>query len=207
MRERELSAACDVLGVRHVRFLGYQDAELDRADPIEAAGRVALHITQLRPHVVVTFDPYGAYGHPDHIAVSQLALSAVIRASSAETSPGTGDAPHTVQKMYYMVHTERRWGMYERAFKALGTTVDGGVRAAVRWPDWAVTTTIDAFDHWRTVWDAVQCHRTQMAQYGPLARLTADDHRALWGTQEYYRAFSVVNGGRSRENDLFLGIR
>nr|NIY11953.1 hypothetical protein [Gemmatimonadota bacterium] len=72
IREQELRAAAAVLGVRHVRFLGYRDSELDQADAVEAAGRIASHIRELRPQVVVTFDPFGAYGHPDHIAISQL---------------------------------------------------------------------------------------------------------------------------------------
>jgi LmbE family N-acetylglucosaminyl deacetylase len=200
IRESEVRAACDILGVRHLRFLDYLDAELDQADPAEASARIAAQIRELRPQVVVTFDPFGAYGHPDHIAISQLTLAAAIRAMSSE-------GPHVVQKLYYMVNTERRWSTYQSAFKALQMTVDGGVRASVAWPEWSVTTTVDAFDHWETVWRAVQCHRTQMAQYAGLSALTPEQHRAIWGTQEFYRALSLVNGGRAREGDLFEGIR
>lgn len=207
IREGEVRAACDILGVRHLRFLDYMDAELDKADPHEASARIATQIRELRPQVVVTFDPFGAYGHPDHIAISQLALAATIRAMSSEPLAGDEQGPHVVQKLYYMVNTERRWRTYQRAFKALQTTVDGSVRASVAWPDWSVTTTVDAFDHWETVWRAVQCHRTQMAQYAGLSALTPEDHRAIWGTQEFYRALSLVNGGRAREVDLFEGIR
>ena len=225
IREGELRAAADVLGVRHVRFLGYLDGELDRADPREAVCRVAGIIRELRPHVVVTFDPYGGYGHPDHIAVSQLATAAVVQAASAagraERAPTSGasatagaataaDAagePHVVQKLYYMAWTERVWSHYQRIFKVLRTTLGEQVRSSVAWPDWSVTTTADAHDHWETVWAAVQCHRTQMAQYGALERLTPEDHRGLWGPQECYRVFSLVNGGRERESDLFEGLR
>jgi LmbE family N-acetylglucosaminyl deacetylase len=244
IREAELRAAADVLGVRHVRFLGYLDGELDRADPREAVCRVAGIIRELRPHVVVTFDPYGGYGHPDHIAVSQLATAAVVRAASAavvqaasaagraERAPGAGASataggattgaataagaattaaaagePHVVQKLYYMAWTERVWSHYQRIFKVLRTTLGEQVRSSVAWPDWSVTTTADAHDHWETVWAAVQCHRTQMAQYGALERLTPEDHRGLWGPQECYRVFSLVNGGRERESDLFEGLR
>jgi len=206
-REAEVRAAADVLGVRHVRFLDYRDAEVDQADPMEATRRIARHMRELRPHVVLTFDPYGAYGHPDHIAISQLALGAVSRAASAEAFPESDDGPHQVQKLYYVAWTARAWEHYHEAFKVLRMTVDGIVRSSVAWPDWSVTTTTDAHDHWETVWNAVQCHRTQMAQYGPLTALTPQDHRALWGPQEYYRAFSLVNGGRGRERDVFEGLR
>jgi LmbE family N-acetylglucosaminyl deacetylase len=207
IREQELRAASAVLGVRHVRFLDYVDGELPEADAAEASGRIAALVRELRPQVVVTFDPFGAYGHPDHVAISQLALAAVMRAATVEPLAGDEQGPHRVLKLYYMANTTWRWGAYQRAFKTLQMTVDGSVRTSVAWPDWSVTTTFDAFDHWEKVWAAVQCHRTQMAQYGALTHLSPEDHRAIWGTQEYYRALSLVNGGRERETDLFQGIR
>jgi hypothetical protein len=60
---------------------------------------------------------------------------------------------------------------------------------------------------WPTVWRAVQCHQTQMSIYKNLETLPGDQHRALWGVQEFYRAFSLVNGGRNGESDLFEGLR
>ena len=52
----------------------------------------------------------------------------------------------------------------------------------------------------------MQCHRTQMSIYANLASLPLEHHRALWGVQEFYRAFSLVNSGRARESDLFEGL-
>jgi hypothetical protein len=46
-----------------------------------------------------------------------------------------------------------------------------------------------------------------MAIYGPLGELSEEHHRGLWGAQEFYRAMSLVNGGRERETDLFAGLR
>ena len=206
IREEELRAAADVLGIRQVRFLDYLDGEVDRADPEEASGRIARCLRELRPHVVITFDPYGAYGHPDHIAVSQLTAAAIVRAGADDRSAGSGE-PHTVQKLYYVAWTERVWSHYQRVFKVLKSTVDDEVRTSVAWPEWSVTTTADAHEHWGTVWEAVRCHRSQMAQYGVLVDLSEEDHRALWGPQELYRVFSLVNGGRARERDLFEGLR
>lgn len=207
IREREVRAAAEILGIRHLRFLDYLDAELDRANPVEAAERVATCIRELRPHVVLTFDPFGGYGHPDHIAISQFAVAGAIRAASQDALPECGDEAHQVQKLYYMTWTDRVWGHYQDVFKVLQMTVNDVVRSSVSWPEWSVTTTADAHDHWETVWAAVQCHHSQMAQYGVLAGLTPEDHRALWGAQEFYRVFSLVNGGREPERDLFEGLR
>jgi LmbE family N-acetylglucosaminyl deacetylase len=100
-----------------------------------------------------------------------------------------------------------KWEVYQAAFKKLVSTVDGVERQAAPWPDWAITTVIDTEAHWSTVWKAVQCHESQMAVYGPLAELSEEHHKGLWGTQEFYRVMSLVNGGRERETDLFEGLR
>ncbi|MFP3947435.1 MAG: PIG-L deacetylase family protein [Longimicrobiales bacterium] len=196
IREKELRAAADVLGVRDVSILGYPDGELDQVDAPDAVSRIAAHLRRLRPHVVVTFDPFGSYGHPDHIAVSQLATAACMAAE-----------PHAVSKLYYMAWDPELAEAYQTAFKRLTSTVDGVVREASPWPEWSITTRVDAGDHWRRVWEAVACHESQMAVYGPLEELNEDVHRVLWGRQSFYRAFSTVNGGRERESDLFEGLR
>ena len=66
---------------------------------------------------------------------------------------------------------------------------------------------IDTSAVWPAVWRAVSCHRSQMSIYGKLADLSEEHQRFLWGTQEFYRVFSAVNGGRARETDLFEGLR
>lgn len=205
VREAELRAAARELGVREVALLDYIDGELDRADPQEAVGRIVAHIRRVRPQVVVTFDPFGAYGHPDHVAICQLTTAAVLAA--ADSTCPTDAAPHDVSKLYYFVLDEGAWATYQSAFKRLTSRVDGQERAAVPWPAWAVSAAIDTRDQWRTVWRAVRCHETQLAVYGRLDELTPDQHEALWGSEMFYRAFSRVNGGRSRETDLFAGVR
>ena len=196
-REAELRAAASELGVREVCLLDYMDGELDRADAAEAAEKIAAHIRRLAPHVVVTFDPFGAYGHPDHIAISQFTAAGIARAADI----------HRVSKFYYFVNGEQKWAAYQAAFKTLTSNVDDVVRTAFAWPDWSITTTVDARDVWQTVWRAVQCHKTQMSIYKNVATLTEDDQKVIWGTGEFYRVFSLVNGGRNRETDLFEGIR
>jgi LmbE family N-acetylglucosaminyl deacetylase len=196
-RDAELRAAARELGVREVSLLDYLDGELDRVDVTEASEKIAGHIRRVRPQVVVTFDPFGAYGHPDHVAISQLTAAALVRAADL----------HRVSKFYYFVNGERKWAAYQAAFKTLTSNVDGHVRAAIAWPDWSITTKVDARDVWQHVWLAVQCHKTQMSIYKNIASLTEDDQKVIWGTGEFYRVFSLVNGGRRTEQDLFEGLR
>src|SRR5205085_1705513 len=112
-----------------------------------------------------------------------------------------------VSKLYHIAWSAPTWQAYQAALKKLTSTVDGVERTVVPTPDWGVTTRIDTTAVWPTVWRAVQCHHSQMAIYRNLGDLGADHHRALWGVQEFYRVFSRVNGGRTRESDLFEGLR
>jgi LmbE family N-acetylglucosaminyl deacetylase len=206
IREAELRSAAAVLGLREVAFLDYLDQHLDRADPVEAVARIAGHIRRIQPDVVVTFGPDGAYGHPDHIAISQFATAAVA-AAGHHAFPGGADggAPHLVSKLYYLAWPASTWRGYEAAFRKLVSTVDGVERQAVPWPDWSITTVIDTQDVWPTVWQAISCHESQVTAYENLRILSPQ--RFLWGTQEFYRVFSTVNGGRARETDLLEGVR
>ena len=197
-REAELREAAGILGVRDVTLLGYPDGALDSVDPNAAQDAIASHLCRVKPHVVITFGPDGAYGHPDHVAISQLTTAAVVRAATMG---------HAVSKLYYLAWSAATWGTYQMALKILSASVDGVERRIVPVPDWVITTRIDASAVWQTVWHAVQCHRTQISIYRQLHELTPDQHRALWGVQEFYRASSCVNGGRACESDLFAGLR
>ena len=208
IRESELRAAASALGVREVSILNYQDLHLDRANPREAVAAIVGQLRRVQPDVVLTFGPDGAYGHPDHIAISQFTTAAIIAAADpAFSCEGSGASPpHAVSKLYYLAWPESTWRAYQSAFRKLVSTVDGIERQAVPWPDWAITTMIDTRSFWATVWKAICCHESQVSAYEGLKDLSPDDHQALWGRQSFYRVFSTVSGGRVRETDLLEGI-
>ncbi len=205
-REAELRAAAQVLGVRDVNVLGYIDGDLDKADPLEAVMRIVEVLRRVRPHVVITFGPEGAYGHPDHVAICQFTTAAIVRAGDASFSLGK-TLPHAVSKLYFMEWNHELMRAYFAAFRELKITVDGVERGANPWPDWAISAEVDTAQYWETAWQAVQCHKTQISIYKKLGQLSPRDHQVLWGRQQYYRAYSLVNGGRTRETDLFEGLR
>jgi len=212
VREAELRAAAAVLGIREVFILGYSDGAVDQIDSATAIATIVQQIRRVRPHVIVTFGPDGAYGHPDHIAISQFTTAAVVCAADAGYDCGDGSAgapssAHRVAKLYNLAWRNAKWDAYQAAFRKLTSMVDGTVRQANPWPDWAVTTEIDTTAHWPAVWKAVSCHQTQMSMYQQLEQLSDAQQRALWGSQEFYRVHSAVNGGRTLENDLFEGLR
>lgn len=210
IRETELRGAVAALGVHELVLLDYQDGQLDRAEPRGVIRQIAGHLRRLRPQVAVTFSPDGAYGHPDHIAISQFATAACLAAADGTCDLGSsnaGYAPHALSKLYYITWPEGAWAVYQRVFKKLVVHVDGVERQASPWQEWAITTIVDTKDYWPTVWKAVQAHDSQVATYGQLQTLPPELHEELWGQQYFYRAFSTVNGGRRRETDLFEGLR
>jgi len=117
IREQELRAAAAILGVAaaDVRLLPYRDSGMAgtaanrrpdnfaNADPREAAARVAAVIRATRPHVVVTYDPGGGYGHPDHKKAHRVTLDAVAQAGD----DGDGGPGWAAPKLYYTVRCGR----------------------------------------------------------------------------------------------------
>src|SRR5262249_33616809 len=109
-RAAELRAAAGGLGIRGGRVLDYEEAELDRVDAGEAIGRIATHLRRVRPQVVITFGPDGAYGHPDHIAIGQLTTAAIACAADPSFAPALNDGePHRVSKLYFIAWSGKKW--------------------------------------------------------------------------------------------------
>lgn len=203
-REQELRAASEALHMHELSFLGYMDGSLDQVSPEEIIKKIALHIRRVQPQVVVTFGPDGAYGHPDHVAISQFTSAAIIKAADANFHTAAYK-PFSVSKLYFIAWTAEKWDLYQKSLKKLTSTVEGIKREVSSFPDWYISTHINARPYWKDAWKAIQCHRTQMEMYdeNPISQ---EDHASLWGDQQFYRAFSLVNGGRQKENDLFEGI-
>jgi LmbE family N-acetylglucosaminyl deacetylase len=208
IRESELNNAAKILGLASVSLLGYEDGDLANASTPEVVGKIVSHIRRVRPQVVVTFDQNGLYGHPDHIAITQYTTAAVAAAANPGYTDPEGRGPHQVQKLYYMAWTENEVKAYEEPFGEFLMHIDGSERRSIPWPEWSITTRIEAPGQWKRVWDAIECHRSQLPEYKKLLALPEEKHRNLWGVNVYYRAFSTVDCGDGKvESDLFAGIR
>src|SRR5262245_57726968 len=207
IRTAELHAAAKVLGIREVAFLDYIDGDVDQADPAEAIGRIVAHIRRIRPQVVVTFGPDGSYGHPDHIALSQFTTAAIVCAADASYADPQNQPPHRAAKLYYMVDTKADTEAFLPVIGDIIFPVDGVDRGLMAWDEWAVTTRIDATEHWRTMLRAADCHASQLPGYQNFEILKQEQYKTFWGIRSFYRAFSTINGGRRLEHDFFEGLR
>jgi N-acetyl-1-D-myo-inositol-2-amino-2-deoxy-alpha-D-glucopyranoside deacetylase len=97
LRQAELEAACQILGAAPPHFLGYQDGgfrtpsqlpkRLVDADVFVVAREVHALIAELEPQLLLTFDPRGYYGHPDHIATHRIASAAFFSSGGLPNPP------------------------------------------------------------------------------------------------------------------------
>ncbi|HLO17008.1 MAG TPA: PIG-L family deacetylase, partial [Anaerolineales bacterium] len=190
-----------------VSFLDYIDGDVDQANPEEIIGKLVSRIRRIKPQVVVTFSPDGAYGHPDHIALSQFTTSALICAADRNFVDASIQPPHRVLKFYYMVDSLDIVKVANEAFGGISMEVNGVMRRHVGWEDWQITTRLDNHDCLDKVQKAMLCHKSQLSGYGPIPEWSLAELARIFGTGHFYRAFSLVNGGRKVETDLFEGLR
>jgi hypothetical protein len=93
------------------------------------------------------------------------------------------------------------------AFGGISMEIDGVTRSHVGWPDWEITTSLDNSQHIERVQRAMLCHKSQIPGYHPIDEWPLAELTKFFGTGHFYRVFSLVNGGRKLETDLFEGLR
>jgi N-acetyl-1-D-myo-inositol-2-amino-2-deoxy-alpha-D-glucopyranoside deacetylase len=180
-----------------------------RVEVDEAAARLAAVVREVRPHVVVTYEPGGGYGHPDHVQAHRVAMRGVELAAAE----GPGGPPWTVPKVYWNVLPE---GLIRAALRELasseaaprGWSPDGPLPPMVV-PDEDVTTAIDAQEFVGHKRAALEAHATQVAVEGDTV-LVGDGARQPVVGIEFYRLVAGTPGGPrdtdGRETDLFAGV-
>lgn len=131
LRTAELRRAAEILGLKGVFFLGYRDSGMPGTDDNkhpnaqinhsidEVAGRIIKYIRELKPDVVLTFDPIGGYKHPDHIHVHQATVLAFEKADDASFHPEAG-APFKPRALYFQVMSRRVLKWVVRLMPLLG---------------------------------------------------------------------------------------
>lgn len=215
VREAELRESCRILGVSDLSFLDYHDGALALADEVEAVGRLVRQIRRLRPQVVVTFDAKGVYGHPDHIAIHHLTLSAFHKAADPTCYPeqlAEGLPLHAPRKLYVTASAQSVFRKVRELVMAEGLAFTPGGNAAtiaieeMGTPDEEITTIISLDDaQFATKLKAMQAHRTQLQPDAYVTRMSAEALRYWRGTERFvllYPLMTIV----TPEDDLFAGV-
>ena len=213
-REQELRCAADILGIAEVHLLGYRDSgmagsqdnqhprALVQADPDVLAEQVADLMRRLRPQVALTFDPFGGYGHPDHIAMHRATVAAFERLPKSKLP----------QKLYFTTfpRTALRWAvrlmpLFGLNPEAIGKNQDINLRAALE-QELTVTTRIYIGDYYEIKQRAGACHSSQLSGPGSFwGRLPRWLVRRWQSIETFYRAAPLFRHGERVERDLFDG--
>lgn len=117
VRERELHESCRRLGVQHAHCLDYGDGTLKEIAISVLAEQVTQIIRSYKPNVVITFGEDGAYGHPDHIAISAATTQACIAAGNPEQFTHqlrAGLETHSPARLYHSHFPRSRMLMLDR---------------------------------------------------------------------------------------------
>ncbi|HEX2805159.1 MAG TPA: N-acetyl-1-D-myo-inositol-2-amino-2-deoxy-alpha-D-glucopyranoside deacetylase [Kineosporiaceae bacterium] len=180
------------------------------ADIDDAAARLASVVRQQRPQVVVTYEPGGGYGHPDHVQAHRVTM----RALELAEQPGPGGDAWQVPKVYWVVIPERLARQLLSSLAAAGDNpfeswAGDGPLPSMMVPDELVSTVIDGSAHLSAKIAALRAHVTQIAVDGPFFALSNGVGQPTVAL-EFYRLVHGAPGlpkdADGREIDLFAGL-
>ena len=216
-REIELKDAMVELGIKDFRFLGapskkWRDSGMMgtpqnergdvfwQADLDEASNELVKIILEIKPQVLITYDEFGGYGHPDHIKAHRVAMRA------AELAANQG---WQVNKIYWNTMPRSVIQMGIEKMKEVGSDFFGAESAddlPFAKPDELVSTVVNAPEYVPAKLAAMKAHATQISVDGPFFALSNNLGLSVWG-DEYY---TLVKGekaapfdAKGRELDIF----
>jgi N-acetyl-1-D-myo-inositol-2-amino-2-deoxy-alpha-D-glucopyranoside deacetylase len=224
-RVTELAAAMELLGVRDHRFLGeptrrWRDSGMMgmphnenannfwQANIDEGAAELVKVILEVKPQVLITYDEFGGYGHPDHIQAHRVTM----RAAELAAVPNASGQSWKISKIYWntmprSVLAAGMAAMKEAGVDFFGTENVDDVPFAK--PDELVTSVVNANDFVGQKMAALAAHATQITTDGPFFALSNALGQNVWGTEYYTLARGEKSGpydSNGRETDLFAGI-
>lgn len=222
VRRDELAAALAILGAGAPRFLGYRDSGMLgtegnddpgsfwRAPFDEAVGRLVTEIRDFRPDVLVTYDAFGGYGHPDHVQAHRVSLVAAEACAVGGLFPDAGDA-WRIPKLYL--------GTLPRSFVALANTElpryglpspfgdeTDPAKLTVGTPDDQVTTSVDVHPWLDRKRRALLAHASQIGPDSFFMNMPPELFEGAFGREWFVRQRSAVDVPPV-EDDLFAGLR
>jgi len=219
VRQEELRDAMSVTGVKDIRFLDYRDSGMDgtsdndhpdslfQAEADRVAEKLAEIMIEVQPDLVLTHDPTGGYGHPDHKKVYETATLAFPTAVSALSSENYSreENPWGPQRLYYVCFPRSNFRRMWQQMMDLGLEPPFAREMAdtIGSPDEAVTTTLDVSAYVDIKRESLNRHRTQMRMDGAFAQMPEEMMREIMGT-EYFTLAIPENAAKN--DDLLAGL-
>ncbi len=219
VREGELRCAAQTLGIQEPIFLGYRDSGMagtpSNQDPRayvnvpgdEVVARLVGIIRKERPEAVVTFEPNGGYGHPDHMAIHRHTVAAFHAAGDPNRYPEQG-APWQPARLFYTAIPRSFFVQMRDRLADMGVDTSQFDRfedAGAGWPDDQVNVAMNVEDKIEEKWAALHCHATQMSKDSFLFKLPEEMTKEGLSREHFALAWPEPKPGE-RLGDLFEGL-
>jgi N-acetyl-1-D-myo-inositol-2-amino-2-deoxy-alpha-D-glucopyranoside deacetylase len=183
-----------------------------QADLLAAANDLVPIIREIRPQVLVTYDQFGNYGHPDHVKAHRVATYAADLAAARSYREDLGPA-WDVQKIYWVAMAESVMRESLRNLREAGdtTTFEGmdpeGPFGPFITPDRFVDCVIEEDGYLDRKMNAMKAHATQITVDGPFFALSNNNGNQIWGSEAYRLVKgTAAPGPDGLEHDLFAGL-
>jgi len=221
LRAQEIAAALAVLGVKHHEFLGYRDSGMMgteanshpnafwNADFVEATKRLVRLVRKYQPEVVLIYDPFGGYGHPDHINVHRVGIAAFFGSRDLGWFPLEDEEEYWApSKLYWTAWGRERTRTFMKYWDEPDEPKDEEYlwRSRRGYPDEEISAVVDVGDYVDLKFQALRAHRTQIPADWPLLKVPEEDRREVFGNESFLRIFSSIESPLP-ESDLFAGLR
>lgn len=203
VREAELRCAAETMGIAEPIFLNYRDSGMEgtaendnpRAFINIPAEQVVAQLVQIirrvKPQVVVTFEPYGGYGHPDHIAIHRHTVAAFHAAADTDQYPDLGES-WQVDRLFYTAIPRSFFISMREQLAAMGadtSDLDAFDDPERGWPEDQIHLVEDVSDTVQAKWSALECHRTQFGPGNLFKRLPKEQVLQLMSKEHFALAW------------------
>lgn len=219
VREGELRAAARALGIQDVRFLDYRDSGMagtpDNDNPAafvnapaeQVIAQLVAIIREVQPQVVLTFDPNGGYGHPDHIAIHTHTVAAFHAAADRARYPQAGAAWQPARLLYTVIPRAAWRAMRDQlATEGVDTSQFDNIDAsAIAWPDDQIQFRLDVTPMVAAKWAALNAHRTQFGPDNFFRKMPEATAQQLLSREHFAQAWPEPATGVEAD-DLFSGL-
>jgi LmbE family N-acetylglucosaminyl deacetylase len=203
LRAQELEESCRILGITHLERLGYRDSGMVGWPSNDAPGAfwhvpvptaaapLAGLIERYQPQVVVTYDPNGFYGHPDHIQAHRITLAAL-------------DAAGSAARLYYPTIRRSRLAAFRERLAAAGLEPPEVDENEFGSPDEDIAVTVDCREQAAAKRDALAAHRSQQDNLFFL-KFSLEDFTEMFGREDFVWG-RATDRPAELEDDLFARL-
>jgi len=209
VRTEELRCSARTLGVQEPILLDYRDSGMagapENGDPrafinaptADVVADLVAIMRRLKPDAVITFDPKGGYGHPDHIAIHRHTVAAFHAAGDGAQFPQAGPIWQP-ERLFYRAMPRAQFEEMGRQLAILGTergVLDYTEKHGMIWPDDAISVSLDVSEFVESKRRAFLCHATQFGPEHPFRRASTAGLQAIFGRENFVLVWPETEGG------------